>query len=107
MADELERVTAGKVKLTVEQGQARALEAVRELLEKHPAPSRPNLLETFQGLWTVAHVDMREALAEGLHNALSVLRERGVKRLVEGALIAATRQRAAELVESDSNRAVA
>jgi hypothetical protein len=97
VADELKRVTGGKVELTGEQGQVRAVEAVRELLEKHPAPSRPHLLEAFQGLWTVAHVDMREALAEGLRNALSAIKERGVTKMVEKAVLSATQQRTAAL----------
>jgi len=96
VSDELERVTAGRVRLPQEQAQARALTAVAELLTKHPAPSRLHLLEAFQGLCAVAHVELRDALAEGLRTALTQLKERGVGRQVEKALVAATVLRAAE-----------
>lgn len=95
VSDELERVTGGRVLLPPAQAQARAQAAVAELLTKHPAPSRLHLLEAFQGLWTVAHVELRDSLAEGLRTALTQLKERGVGKQVERALIAATVQRAA------------
>lgn len=82
VADELETSTAGRVKLTAAQGEVRAMQAV---------------LESFQGLWTVAHVDMREALAEGLRAALLALKERGVTKLVEQAVLSATKERTAQL----------
>lgn len=96
VAAELEKITAGRVVLTPAQAEARAQAAVGELLTSHPYPTRPHLLETFQGLWTAAHVDMRAPLAEGLRTALTKLKERGVAKQVEKALIAATVQRAAE-----------
>lgn len=96
MAEELEKVTGGRVILTPAQAEARAQTAVAELLTIHPAPSRPHLLETFQGLWTAAHVDMRGSLTEGLRTALTKIKERGVSKQVEKAVVAATVQRAAE-----------
>jgi hypothetical protein len=96
VAEELEKVSGGRVQLTPAQAEARAQAAVVDLLVIHPAPSRPHLLETFQGLWTAAHVDMRAPLAEGLRTALTNLKERGVSKQVEQALVAATVQRAAE-----------
>lgn len=97
IAEELEKITDGRVQLTPAQAEARAQAAVAELLVIHPAPSQPYLLEAFQGLWTAAHVDMRAPLVEGLHKALTKLKERGVTKQVEKALLAATVQRAAEL----------
>lgn len=95
--DELEKASGGRVQLSPEQAEARAQAAVVDLLVKHPQPSRASLLESFQGLWTVAHVDMRAALADGLRLGLSALKERGVTKQVEKALVAATVQRAAEM----------
>ena len=96
VAEELEKVSAGRVQLTPAQAEARAQAAVVELLTIHPLATRPNLLETFQGLWTAAHVDMRAPLAEGLRTALTKLKERGVSKQVEKAVVAATVQRAAQ-----------